>query len=207
MLHKLQWRYATKKFDPTKEVDEEIINDLLKAMNLSASAYGLQPYKFVVVHDDALQKRLQEAAFGQPQVADASHLIVITARTEITSTDIDSYIANIAETRNQKVEDLQGYADMMKNDLLSRDQKDQLAWSQRQSYIPLGTLLVAAADKKVDACPMEGFNPDAFDEILELDGYHATAMVALGYRSVDDKYQHEAKVRKDLTDITSLRYE
>lgn len=207
MLHKLQWRYATKQFDPTKEVEEDTVNDLLQAMNLAASSYGLQPYKFIVVHNDELQKKLQEAAFGQPQVADASHLIIIAARTEITEDDISDFINNIAETRNQDVKELEGLAEMMKGDLLSRTKENQLSWAQRQSYIPLGTLLLAAADKKVDACPMEGFNPDAFNEILELDGYHATAMVALGYRSIQDKYQHAPKVRKKLTDITSLKYE
>lgn len=206
MLHKLQWRYATKKFDPTKKVEEDTIKDLLQAMNLAASSYGLQPYKFVVVHNDELQKKLQEAAYGQPQVVDASHLVIITARTEITENDIDEYIQNIATTRNQSIESLQEYAESMKQDLLSREKRDQLSWSQRQSYIPLGTLLLTAADKKVDACPMEGFKPKAFNEILELEGFHATAMIALGYRSVNDTYQHAKKVRKKLTDITTLKY-
>ena len=209
MLHKMQWRYATKKFDSTKKVDEEIITELLKNMNLTASAYGLQPYRFIVVHNAELQKELQAVSYGQEQVVDASHLIVIAARTELGDEDIDSYISNIAQTRNQNIEELQGYSDMMKKDLLSREKNEQFTWSQRQSYIPLGTLLVAAADKKVDACPMEGFIPEKLNEILNLTekGLHATAMVALGYRAQEDHYQHEKKVRRELADMVSLRYD
>ena len=208
MLHKLQWRYATKKFDTTREIEEEHITQLLKAMNLSASSYGLQPYTFVVVKNDELQQKLQDAAYGQAQVTEASHVVVIAAKTEINDEYIDSYIKNIAETRNQSIDELTGYADMMKNGIGSQEHSEQLTWSQRQCYIPLGTLLFAAADMKIDACPMEGFDADAFDELLELkeDGLHATVMITLGYRSVDDKYQHEKKVRKELTDIVSLRY-
>jgi len=208
MLHKLQWRYATKKFDTTREIEEEHITQLLKAMNLSASSYGLQPYTFVVVKNDELQQKLQDAAYGQAQVTEASHVVVIAAKTEINDKYIDSYIKNIAETRTQSIDELTGYADMMKNGIGSQEHSEQLTWSQRQCYIPLGTLLFAAADMKIDACPMEGFDADAFDELLELkeDGLHATVMITLGYRSVDDKYQHEKKVRKELTDIVSLRY-
>ena len=209
MLHKLQWRYATKKFDPEKKIDEDTVTELLKAMNLTASSYGLQPYSFIVVHNDQLQDRLKEAAYGQSQVADASHVIVIAAQKNISENQIDDYIENIAKTRNQSIESLSGFGDSIKDVVLSMDQSQQLSWAQRQCYIPLGTLLIAAADKKVDACPMEGFDVEKFNDILGLNEHdlHATVMITLGHRSVKDEYQHEEKVRKKLTDIVELRYE
>jgi nitroreductase/dihydropteridine reductase len=208
MLHKLTWRYATKEFDPNKKVDEETITSLLKLTNLSASSYGLQPYEFVVVSNQELQDKLVEHSFGQQQIADASHVVVICAKTEISEAFIDQYVENIAEVREQDLAELQGYADMMKGSIGKQHPEQQLIWSQKQCYIALGTLLLAAADAKVDSCPMEGFDPEAYNELLGLssEGLHATIVVPLGYRSVNDSYQHLAKVRRPLGDIVTLKY-
>ena len=209
MIHKLQWRYATKKFDSDKYLQEEQVTELLKATNLSASSYGLQPYKIIVVKDKELQAQLKEAAYGQDQLLDASHVVIFAAQKNITGEYIDAYVSNIAETRDKKIDDVQEYGNSMKSVLLDRTADEQLVWSQKQAYIALGTLLIAAADKKIDACPMEGFNADAFDKILGLDelGLRTTVIVPIGIRSVHDSYQHEKKVRRALSEMVVLRYE
>ena len=208
MLHRLDWRYATKEFDPEKVLEEEVVTELLKVMNLSASSYGLQPYEFIVIKNKDLQEKLVEVSFGQRQVVDASHLIVIAAKTEVDDAYIDAYIANIAKIREQKIQELEGYSQMMKGAVGSKPQSEQLIWAQKQCYIALGSLLIAAADAKIDACPMEGFDPEAYNEILGLDkeGLHATLVVPLGYRAITDGYQHLAKVRKPLGDMVQLKY-
>lgn len=209
MLHKLQWRYATKQFDTEKKVSEEDVTTLLDAMNLAASSYGLQPYEFVVVKNQALQKQLQAVSFNQAQVADASHLIVICAKTEVTPEYIDSYIKRIAEVREVEIDSLGGYADMMKQSIGSQDPDAQLTWAQKQCYTVLGTLLLACADLKIDACPMEGFIPASYNELLGLSaqGLHATIVIPIGYRDVHDSYQHVKKVRRSLADMVHLQYE
>ena len=206
--HKLQWRYATKKFDPTKKVSEEEVTELLKAMNLSASSYGLQPFEFIVIHDQSLQDSLMPVSYNQPQVRDASHIIVIAAKINIDESYIDQYINRIATIRSQDKNDLEEYKKMMLNTIGSRPPQEQLAWSQRQCYIVLGTLLLAAADMKIDACPMEGFEPDAYDDLLGLKekGLHTTVIIPIGYRAHDDEYQHVQKSRRDLDEIVELRY-
>ncbi|MCA9351598.1 NAD(P)H-dependent oxidoreductase [Patescibacteria group bacterium] len=208
LLHKLQWRYATKKFDPTKDVPEEQVTELLKAMNLSASSYGLQPYEFIVVKDNNLQARLREASFDQSQLTDASHVIVIAARKTTTPKDIRAYIENIARIRDMDVSLLSDFEASMNQALAAKSLDEQLAWATNQAFISLGTLLLAAADVKIDVCPMGGFEPDRYDEILGLKdrGLHAAVIAAIGYRSQEDETQHFKKVRKHLDDITELRY-
>jgi len=207
LLHKLEWRYATKKFDSEKEISEENITELLKAANLSASSYGLQPYEFIVVKNQELQNKLQEAAYGQAQLADASHVVIFAAKKTVSPDYIKNFVQHTAEIRNQDLGELNDYQQSMIDTIGSMSSDQQLSWTQRQSYIALGTLLLAAADLKIDACPMEGFENEKFNKLLELDaGLHATAIVTLGYRSVNDTYQHAAKVRRPLDDIVTLRY-
>lgn len=208
ILHKLQWRYATKKFDPQKKVSEENITELLKAMNLSASGSGLQPYKFIVVHNNELQQQLREVSYNQPQVTDASHIIVVAAKTEVVPEYIETYIQRTAEIRGIPTESLKGLEQSLLNNIGSKNSREQLQWAQRQCYLPLATLLIAAADLKIDVCPMEGFIPEEYDRILGLQdqGLHATVIAAVGYRSQDDKLQFAKKSRRTLDDIVELRY-
>ncbi|MFT7328247.1 MAG: nitroreductase [Crocinitomicaceae bacterium] len=208
ILHKLEWRYATKKFDSEKQVSEENITELLKAMNLTASSYGLQPYEFIVIKNQELQNTLMSASYDQSQVGDASHVIVIAAKTKMTESYIEEYIAYMAELREKNIEELKGYRDMMVNTINSMTDKEYSTWAQKQCYAVLGTLLLAAADLKIDACPMEGFDNKKYNELLDLDSknLHATLVIPVGYRSVDDDTQHDAKVRRPLTEIAKLEY-
>lgn len=207
ILHKLQWRYATKKFDPEKIVAEEDITELLKAMNLSASSSGLQPYKFIVIHNKELQQQLRSVSFDQPQITDASHLIVIVAKNEVSPEDIKAYVSRTAEIRNIAAS-LDGLEQSLLKGIASKNPIEQLQWAQRQCYLPLATLLIAAADLKIDTCPMEGFIPEEYDRILGLSeqGLHATVIAAIGYRSREDNLQHAKKSRRTLDDIVELRY-
>lgn len=209
ILHKLTWRYATKKFNPDLLIEEQEVTELMKAANLAPSSYGLQPYDFFVIKDKALQARLKDVSYGQEQVHDASHLIVIAAKTSISDDFINDFVKNTADLRGQDINELTEYADMMKNTVHGMNDHQLLSWTQRQSYIALGVLLTAAADLKIDASPMEGFEAESYNEILGLheQGLHATVIVGLGERSADDSYQGMAKVRRPLSDIVHLKYE
>lgn len=208
LLHKLTWRYATKEYNPEAVLEEEQVTEIMKAANLAPSSYGLQPYEFFVIKDKELQAKLKEVSYGQSQVLDASHLIVIAAKKEVSDEFIDAYTKRTAELRNQPHDELKGYGDMMKKTIKNMDKASLLSWTKRQAYIPLGVLLTACADLKIDASPMEGFESEKYNELLELNErkLDATVIVALGKRSHTDSYQHAAKVRRELSDIVHLKY-
>ncbi|MDG3583738.1 NAD(P)H-dependent oxidoreductase [Galbibacter pacificus] len=194
----LNWRYATKKFDATKKVSEDDLNILKEAIQLSASSYGLQPYKVLIISDPEVREKLKPAAWNQTQITDASHLIVFANINDFGENHINEYIKNVSDTRGLQPENLQAYADMMKNSVNSLSEDAKNAWTAKQTYIALGNLLSAAADLKIDTCPMEGFEPDKFTEILGLKELNLTPTVIapIGYRSEEDETQHYKKVRK-----------
>jgi len=193
-----KWRYATKKFDATKKVSEGDLNTLKEAIRLSASSFGLQLYKVIIVDNSELRAKLLPASWGQTQIVDASHLIVFANQTAVTDADVDGYIKNVSETRNVPVEALTGYADFMKGSLGSMPDDAKVTWTAKQTYIALGNLLNAAAELKIDVTPMEGFVPAQYNEILGLDklNLNASIVAAVGYRHEEDATQHQAKVRK-----------
>ena len=198
LLQALQWRYATKTFDPNRKIPAATWSALEHALVLSASSFGLQPYRFLVVTDPAIRARLMPHAWKQRQVVDASHFVVFAARTAMTEAEIDRLIARIAEVRGTSRESLAGYRQMMTGSLLGENMKTVIPhWAARQAYIALGNLLTSAAVLGVDACPMEGFTPAEFDQILGLSaqGYAAVVCCALGYRSDKDAYAVAPKVR------------
>lgn len=202
-LESLQWRYATKKFDSSKKLSEDDLNELLESIRLSASSYGLQPYEVLVITDEDIREKLKAAAWNQSQVAEASHLIVFANYAKITEEHVDAYMENIAETRNVSRGDLQGLEDMIKSTTLSRPQEDLQVWGSKQTYIALGNLLSAAANMLIDTCPMEGFDNAKFDEILNLKekNLQSSVIIPVGYRSEDDSYKDLEKVRKSKSDL------
>ncbi|MEO2062399.1 MAG: NAD(P)H-dependent oxidoreductase [Christiangramia sp.] len=202
-LESLQWRYATKKFDSSKKLSEDDLNELLESIRLSASSYGLQPYEVLVITDEDIREKLKVAAWNQSQVAEASHLIVFANYAKITEEHVDAYMENISETRNVSRGDLQGLEDMIKSTTLSRPQEDLQVWGSKQTYIALGNLLSAAANMRIDTCPMEGFDNAKFDEILNLKekNLQSSVIIPVGYRSEDDSYQDLEKVRKSKSDL------
>ena len=202
-LDALNWRYATKQFNITKKVSEKDLNELLESARLSASSFGLQPWKFVVVEDKKLREKLKGEGFGQPQITDASHLIVLCAVKNVDEKYIKKYIEQTAKVRGIPKESLKGYEDMLIGFAKQLNKEQMLNWTKKQTYIALGVLLSACALKKIDASPMEGFNPKKFDEILGLEklGLSSAVLCAVGYRSEDDETQKYKKVRFDTKDI------
>ncbi|MDX9747374.1 MAG: NAD(P)H-dependent oxidoreductase [Paludibacter sp.] len=199
----LNWRYATKKFDATKKLTEDDVNTLKEAVNLTASSYGLQPYRVLDVQTPELREKLKAAAFGQSQITDASHLFVFTAFNDLTDQHIDEYIALSAKVKGISEDILKGYGDFMKSVFGPRSSADKHNWAARQAYIAVGNLIDAAASLGIDSCPMEGFDPSAFDEILGLKGTDASSVVVvtLGHRADDDQAQFAPKVRKPLDQV------
>ncbi len=193
----LQWRYATKKFDPTKKLTDAQLNDLLDAMQLSASSYGLQPYKFIVVTNPELREKIKEHAWGQSQVTDASHLIVICAQKTIDENYVDAFVDLVAKERGVPTDALKGYRDMMVGTVKGRTPEELATWMKCQAYISLGFLLSAAAQNKIDACPMEGFDPAHVNVDLGIveENLTAVAFCPVGFRAADDASAAYKKVR------------
>ncbi|WP_158727991.1 MULTISPECIES: NAD(P)H-dependent oxidoreductase [unclassified Flavobacterium] len=197
------WRYATKKFDASKKITTEDLSTLKEAIRLTASSYGLQPYKIIIVDNPELRAQLQPAAYGQAQVVDASHLIVFANELNFGAEGIDDFAKTMSETREIPLESIQGYVDYMKGNIVGLSEESRNLWSAKQTYIALGNLLNSAAELKIDTTPMEGFIPAQVNEILGLDklGLNATLLATIGYRHKEDATQHYKKVRKSNEDL------
>lgn len=203
LLESLNWRYATKKFDPNKKISEADWDTLKSALQLSASSYGLQAYKFIVVENTELRKKLQPVSWNQSQIVDASHLLVFASQLEVGDADVETYISKTAQVRQLPVEKLKPYADFMKANIGGIPTEAKAFWNAKQTYIALGYLLTAAAALRIDVCPMEGFEPEAYDEILGLkaQGLTATLVATLGYRAAEDITAGLPKVRKSKDEL------
>ncbi|MCG9790913.1 NAD(P)H-dependent oxidoreductase [Flavobacterium algicola] len=202
-LENQNWRYATKKFDASKKITAEDLNFLKEAIRLTASSYGLQPYKVFIVESPELRAKIQPVAWGQSQIVDASHLIVFANVVSISEEEINQYVKNICETRDLPIESMAGYADFMKSKILSLPEDSKNIWSSKQAYLAMGNLMNAAAEKQIDVTPMEGFVPEQVNEILGLDklGLNATLITTVGYRHAEDVSQHYKKVRKSQEEL------
>ena len=200
----LRWRYATKKFDPDKVVPETIVDALLEAGNLSATSYGLQPFQFVVIRDQELQNKLVTSSYGQTQVAEASHVIVIATRTDVDESYINEFVSMMETQCNLATGKLDQYKNVMVGAIGSMSDENRSEWATKQAYIALGTMMAACGALEIDSCPMEGFVPAEYDELLNLPAknLHAAVVLPIGYRSVDDTKQHQPKVRKPLSAMT-----
>ena len=203
LLQSLQWRYATKAFEPTKKIPAETWQALEQSMVLTPSSFGLQPWKFITVtHQDTLDALLPHS-WNQTQVTECSHLVVLCAKEKVSEQDIDHWLTRIADVRQAPKDSLKGYADMMLGYLGNMDDQAALTWAKNQVYIVLGQLMTSASVLRVDACPMEGITPAEYNRILGLEGsgYQTTVACAMGYRSDDDKYATSPKVRFPLHEI------
>jgi nitroreductase len=198
LLDQLQWRYATKKFDPTKKISASDWQTLERALVLSPSSYGLQPYRFFVIDDPAVRQKLSAASWGQRQPIDASRFVVFARKLTITEEDVARYVDLISEVRGVAPETLAKYRDAIVGDVVKGPRASWSGeWAARQAYIALGNFLSAAAMLGIDACPMEGFAPLQYDEILGLTakGYGAVVVAAAGYRAADCYNAKLPKVR------------
>lgn len=197
LIEKLNWRYAVKRYTNAK-VPTDKLNRILEAIRLSASSAGLQPYSILVIENEALKKQLLPVANNQPQVTEASHVLVFAAWENITEEKVNNYIQFVATERNIPVESLDLYKSRLLG-LTTRNAEENFNWAARQTYIAMGTGLVAAAEEGVDATPMEGFDASGFDEILKLKekGLKSVSIMTLGYRDVvNDPLANAKKVRR-----------
>jgi len=208
VLQALEWRYATKRFDSAKKISPETWHVLQESLRLAPSAYGLQPWRFLVVQNPELRVELQKASWNQSQVSECSHFVVFTYKKSISEEDVRHYIETVSRTRGVALEQLEGYERMIVGDIVKGRQSKQMAeWTQRQQYIAMGFLLETAALLKVDTCPMEGLDPAAYDRILGLESTEWTTLsaVALGYRQADDRYATLKKVRLNASELIEFR--
>ena len=206
IIKALNWRYATKKFNSEKTIDQDKIATIKESLRLVPTSYGLQPLKFLFIENKAIRNELLAASYGQNQIADASHLIVICASKTMNSVDVDAYLKNIAATRSVSIDSVQGYGDFMKGTFDRLSDEDIFIWNCKQAYIALGQLLHTCASLRIDATPMEGFNPEEYAKILKMDNdtYHPALLCPIGYRSDNDDSQHLAKVRKSHDDLFEI---
>lgn len=198
VIEKLQWRYATKKFDSSKKLSESQLNTLKEAFNLTALSYGLQTLKLVIVEDNTTRKQLVESAYGQKQVVDASHLLVLCIQSEINERDVDAYFTDVQSIRKTPSETLQPFKNQLISTLAQMPDSKKVEWATKQAYIALGNLMTVCAIEQIDSCPMEGFNPAAFDELLNLSahGLKSVLLLPVGFRAEDDMFAGFKKVRK-----------
>lgn len=203
ILEALNWRYATKAFDSSKKVSNENLETIKEAFRLTASSYGLQPWKLVIVENTEKRQKLVEHSWGQRQVVDASHLLVLCRPIQFTTHHIDIYLDSICETRWVTRDDLEGFEGMMKWALGGLDQNTTNNWMEKQVYIALWNLMTVCAEMEIDSCPMEWFNRQKYDEILGLTEMWLSSVVLLPvwYRSEKDSYATIKKVRFDEKDI------
>ena len=197
LIEKLNWRYATKRMNGTK-VPQEKLDNILEAIRLAPTSFGLQPFKVIVVEDPALREKIFNEACHQPQIKEASQVLVFAANKKVTAAQVDNYMNLIAATRGIPVESLAGFR-VAFDGIVAGTAEQNFIWTARQAYIAFGVGIVAATNEDVDATPMEGFNPDALDKILGLPEQNlgSTTILTLGYRDeANDSLVLAAKVRK-----------
>jgi nitroreductase len=198
LIENLTWRAAVKSFDPTKKLTEEQLNQVLDATRLAPSSAGLQPYRILVVENPEIREKLREAAYGQAQLTQASHVIVFAAETVINEAYVNKAMQLVATTREIGMEHLEAFRQNIVGMVNSLSEEDKITWAKKQAYIALGVLTAATADAHIDICPMEGFQAGKFDEILGLaeKGLTTAVIAPIGFRSDDDMLSKMAKVRR-----------
>ena len=198
ILEQLNWRYAVKQYDKNKKISDADWKTLEESLKLAPSSFGLQPYKFVVVTDQAIKESLVPFSWNQRQPADCSHYVIFAAREKNTEADVDRYMSRIAEVRGVAPESQAGFKRMLMSDIVDGPRGHAaLEWATRQAYIALGNFMTAAALLGIDTCPMEGIEPAKYDAALHLpaQGFRTAVACAAGYRLDGDKYAAAAKVR------------
>ncbi len=199
-LKHLKWRYAVKKFDASKQLSEAKLTILKQAFNLTATSYGLQPLKMIVIKNQELKNSLVKSSYGQQQVADASHVLVLCIETKIDEAYIHNYFNLVKQLRNTPESITDPFKKSLIKTFAQKNAVEVKEWATNQAYLALGNLLTVCAVEQIDACPMEGFIPDAYSSILNLEekGLEAVLVLPVGYRDTEDLFSGLAKVRKTL---------
>lgn len=202
-IKNLQWRYAVKKFDNNKFLSSEQINVLKEAFNLTATSYGLQPIKLLVIQNKEIQQQLVEHSWNQQQVAQASHVLVFCVDTLLNENDVENYFKRVKEIRNTPDHIINPFRSYLKDVIAKKSNTDLVSWAKNQAYLAMGNLLTVCANEQIDSCPMEGFIPEKYDEVLDLQSKKLTSVLVLpvGYRAEDDFMKDQKKVRKNVSEI------
>lgn len=203
IIESLKWRYAVKKFNTNKTVSNQQIEILKEAFNLTATSYGLQPLKLVIVNNKVIQKELVSHSWNQPQVLEASHVLVICIPKEYTIKEVENYFNLVQEVRQTPDSVINPFKKFLTAEIEKKTQEELFVWNKNQAYLALGNLLTVCASEKIDACPMEGFVPEKYDEILKLNDHNlaSTLVLPIGFRADDDYMAALKKVRKNVDDV------
>ena len=198
IIDDLNWRYATKKYDAEKKISSADFEIICQSLRLVPSSYGLQPIKYIVINDKSMREKLLPLAYNQPQITDASHLIVICSNRNVSPKMVGEHISLMSETRNIPLEDLSKFGENMNASFAKLSAEELCEWTAKQAYISLGHIMHTCANLRIDATPMEGFNKTSFDEVLNLasKNLQSVLLLAVGYRSPEDNLARMAKVRK-----------
>ena len=202
-IESLEWRYACKKFDDTKIVPEKELTILKKAFNLTATSFGLQPIKMLILKNKELQQKLVAPCYGQEQVANASHVLVICIDHDTTIQDVNDYFDREKSIRGTSEKIIAPFRKFLTESYAQKSIEEKQQSAIYQTYIALGNLMTICALEKIDNCPMEGFIPEKIDEILELNkrNLKSVLLLPIGYRADDDVMSKLKKVRKPLEEI------
>lgn len=201
IIDHLSWRYATKTFDNTRLVSNKKLQILLEAFNLTPTSYGLQPIKLLVLQNKTLQQSLVPYSMDQEQVAQASHVLVFCIETKIDKQYILDYFNRVKKIRETPETILKPFQEFLIADFSNKKQTEIESWATKQAYLAMGNLLTVCAIEGIDACPMEGFQPEKYDAILKLPSKNLKSVLVLpiGYRATTDFFADLKKVRKEVS--------
>jgi nitroreductase len=202
IIDNLKWRYAVKKFDREKELSEAQINTLKEAFNLTATSFGLQPLKLIVIKNKTVQEKLVAFSWNQQQILQASHLLVICIQDHYTSKEVENYFDLVQKIRKTPNEVINPFKKFLTAEIAKKTQEELYLSNKNQAYVALGNLLTVCATLEIDSCPMEGFIPDKYDEVLDLKKHNLKSVLVLpvGFRAADDYMKDLIKVRKELSE-------
>ena len=197
-LSHLLWRAAIKQYDPSKKLTEEQVFLLAETARLAPTSRGIQPIKLYVISDQKIKDQLSKVGYNQPQFTTSSHIFVFAAKQTLTKTDVNEYISRVSSQRNTPLSDLERYKESLLKSIQGKSDKEHHSWSTKQAYLVLGMVLDVAAKNNIDTSPMEGFDADGLDKVLNIkkDGFHSVVIMTAGFRSEEDKYSKLPKVRK-----------
>ena len=200
IIERLQWRYATKKFDDKAIIASDKIEIIKEAFNLTATSYGMQPISLLIIKDKTLQQELVKHSKNQEQVSQASHLLVFCI-SNINKNTITDYFDRVKFIRDTPDEILNPFKEYLIDNFSQKNPEEIKDYCIKQAYLALGNLLTVCAIEGIDACPMEGFEPSAYDEFLSLKekGLESVLLMPIGYRAKDDMFANFKKVRKEIS--------
>lgn len=202
IIEALKWRYATKKFDTQQQLSSDKIAVLKEGFNLTATSFGLQPVKLLILSDKQIQEQLVKESMGQQQVVEASHLLIFCIEKKVNTAYVETYFDNVKRTRNTPEEVLKPFKRYLLDHFSTTTAAENDLWAAKQAYLAMGNLLTICALEEIDACPMEGFSPEGYNKVLDLEAQDLQAVLVMpvGYRAVDDQFSGFKKVRKEIAD-------